>query len=94
MALTTDILLSTEITQLQSAYDTAIVRDQNLEGAWSDVYDLLYGFLTTTNLGVETYRTDVPVDPDVWLCHRACQGVIFRHRCATCICCCRELEPR
>lgn len=64
---TVDILSTSQIADLNTAYDDAIALDQNDSGAWRDVYDLLYSYLTTTTLGVDAPRTDVPVDPQTWL---------------------------
>ncbi len=64
---TVDILSTSQIADLNTAYDDAIALDQNDSGVWRDVYDLLYSYLTTTTLGVDAPRTDVPVDPQTWL---------------------------
>jgi hypothetical protein len=71
MTATLDILTPVQRGQLQAAYDAAnaeFTQNRSQQGQWTPVYNLLYDFLTTTNIfGVKTYRTDVPVDPQTWL---------------------------
>lgn len=71
MVTTSEILTADEVGQLNDAYDVALSRDQEAVGAWADVYELLYGFITTSVIGVvdliDTPRTDVAVDPGTWL---------------------------
>jgi hypothetical protein len=68
MVATSQILTPAQIAQLQYAYDVNSNADQNFSGVWHDSYSVLYDYLTVKNaFGVDTPRTDVPVDPQTWL---------------------------
>jgi hypothetical protein len=68
MVATSQILTTAQVAQLQYAYDVNSNANQEFSGVWHDSYSVLYDYLTVKNaFGVDTPRTDVPVDPQTWL---------------------------
>jgi hypothetical protein len=65
MTATSILLDDIQRQQLSDAYAQCLAKPEGQLGAWREAYELLYGFLTTTTLGVDFPRTDV--DPQTWL---------------------------
>ena len=66
MTVTSDLLTASQMQELRAVFDRCAAKLQTATGAWTEAYELLYGFLTTTNaLGYDSPREGV--DDQSWL---------------------------